>query len=311
MRTNGRLVMVFSVAMTLALACAADRTPIPEEPPMLETILSIEKAAMERWRNGDPLVWVEISAPEVSYVDPGLAKPIEGIEEYRKYLAQFIDKIHYQVSEFIDPKLALHGELAVLTYNYRSTQKNPDGSIAEQILWNTTEVYARVKGGWRIVHTHWSYVGHAAPSRVEVPVPVERTPAAYQGTLGELMALEAAAMKRWRSGDPSGFLEISAPEVTYFGSDTVSRLNGRAALEGEYAKIRGKVEYAVQDFVEPKAQVYGDAAVLSYRFLSTRLQGDGSVARRTAWNCTEVYARRDGQWRIVHTHWSLIGGETK
>lgn len=32
----------------------------------------------------------------------------------------------------------------------------------------------------------------------------------------ELVALETAALTRWCAGDPSGYLEISAPEVTYF-----------------------------------------------------------------------------------------------
>ena len=34
-------------------------------------IISLEKSAMERWRNGDPWGWTEISAGDVSYVDTG------------------------------------------------------------------------------------------------------------------------------------------------------------------------------------------------------------------------------------------------
>jgi len=36
---------------------------------------------------------------------------------------------------------------------------------------------------------------------------------------------------------------------------------------------------------------------------------DGTVKSRRPWNCTEVYARTAGGWKIVHTHWSLINGE--
>jgi hypothetical protein len=50
-------------------------------------------------------------------------------------------------------------------------------------------------------------------------------------------------------------------------------------------------------------------AVLLYRFLSTHLNPDGSISSRTPWNCSEVFARIDGKWRIIHTHWSLIKGE--
>jgi hypothetical protein len=58
-----------------------------------------------------------------------------------------------------------------------------------------------------------------------------------------------------------------------------------------------------------KIHVCGDVAVLAYRFLSTWLNRDGSVANRTPWNCTEVFVRIGSQWRITHTHWSHIKGE--
>ena len=50
---------------------------------MKETILSLEKSAMERWRNGDPWGFVEISAEELTYVVPGLTAPILGLEDFK------------------------------------------------------------------------------------------------------------------------------------------------------------------------------------------------------------------------------------
>ena len=270
---------------------------------MEETILALEQGAMERWRRGDPMGWAEISADGVTYVDPGLVKPVAGLAAYRAYLEQIEGQVHYQGSEFIEPRVVAVGDAAaLLTYNYRA-------SGGEQVLWNATEVYFRLDGQWRIAHTHWSFVRHQLPERVEVPVPVETPPGAYEGVLGELMALESGAMARWRQGDPWGFIEISAPGVTYFDTGTPRRLNGRDALSAEYAQREGKIHYDVMEFIEPRAQVHGEAAVLFYRFFSTVLEPDGAIASRTPWNCTEVYARLDGQWRIVHTHWSLIGGE--
>jgi hypothetical protein len=49
--------------------------------------------------------------------------------------------------------------------------------------------------------------------------------------------------------------------------------------------------------------------VLFYRFLSTRLNPDGSVASRVPWNCSEIYVRLEGSWKIIHNHWSFIRGE--
>lgn len=272
-------------------------------------ILSLERGAMERWRQGDPLGWAEISAPDVTYLDPGMVKPITGLGEYERFLESLVGKIHYQGSEFIEPRVVELGDMALLTYNYRSTQIPADGGQQRQTLWNTTEVYCRQAGQWRIAHTHWSYVRHRLPARVEVPVPVEQAAQPLGGALGEVMALESAAMERWRKGDPWGFIEISAPDVTYFDSGTPLRLNGREALRSEYAQREGKIFYDVMEFIDPSLQAWGDAGVLFYRFFSTRLNPDGSVAGRTPWNCSEVYARGAEGWRIIHTHWSLIGGE--
>lgn len=71
---------------------------------------------------------VEISAEDMIYVDPGLSKPILGLEEFKAYMEQLEGKIHYQGSEFIDPKVVVVGDAALLSYNYRSSVVTPDGT---------------------------------------------------------------------------------------------------------------------------------------------------------------------------------------
>jgi ketosteroid isomerase-like protein len=276
---------------------------------MEDTILSLEKAAMERWRNGDPWGFVEISAEDINYVDPGLIKPILGLDEYKAYMKQIEGQVHYQRSEFIDPNVVIVGEAAVLSYNYRSTVLTPKGAVTSQTPWNATEVYFRREDQWRIVHSHWSFIRHKLPESLEVPIPVELTPQEYAGISAELMALESAAMERWRKGDPWGFIELYAPEVTYFDTGTPQRLNGLEAMRTELEQREGKIHYDVMEFIAPRVQAHGDMAVLTYRFFSTQLNPNGSIASRTPWNCSEVYARMDGNWRIIHNHWSFIKGE--
>lgn len=287
----------------------ARKLDLKESSKTMEELISLEKEAMERWRQGDPWGFVELSAEDLIYVDPGQTRPIHGMDKFTAYMKQLEGRIDYQGSEFIDPRVVVVGDAAVLSYNYRSSAFTPGGTLIRQTPWNVTEVYFRRDGEWRIVHTHWSYVNHTLSGSVEIPVPVHPTPKEYEGVAGELMALEAAAMERWRKGDPWGFTDISAPEVTYFDTGTPQRINGLEALKAEYAQREGKIFYDVMDFIDPQVQVCGNLAVLVYRFLSTRLNRDGSVASRTPWNCTEVFERIDGQWKIIHTHWSLIKGE--
>jgi ketosteroid isomerase-like protein len=276
---------------------------------MTESILSLEKAAMERWRNGDPLGFVELSAEDILYVDVGQTKPIQGLEAYRKYMQGLEGLIHYQGSEFIAPKVVVLGEAALLTYNYRSSVITPEGVVSSQTPWNCTEVYFKRQGAWKIVHNHWSFIKHRLPERVEIPLPVTSAPTEYDGVLGELMKLESAAMERWRKGDPWGFVELYAPGVTYMDTGTTRRINGKKALSTEYKRREGKTFYDVMDFIEPRVQICAGMAVLFYRFLSTWLNPDGSISKRTPWNCSEVYQRMGGEWKIIHNHWSFICGE--
>jgi len=273
-------------------------------------IFRLENEAMEQWRQGNPMRWAEISTDDVIYVDPSLAAPVVGAKAYQEYLAPLRGKIHYDASEFVEPRVALAGDLAVLTYNYHALRRGADDKMQRGSFWNTTQVYVRRAGAWKIIHSHWSHIGHRQPAEIKVPLTITAKPAQLAPEAEEIVALEKAALKRWRQGDPDGFLALSVPQVTYFDPMLPGRLTGIARLAEFYSGMRGKGGgSAAIDIVEPRVDVVGDAALLTYRFLWAGLDADGTVTARSPWNCTEVYHRQAGQWRIIHTHWSLIGGE--
>jgi len=114
-----------------------------------------------------------------------------------------------------------------------------------------------------------------------------------------IIAMERAAIDRWGRGDPSGFLEICARDVVYFDNNLESRLDGLEALTALYEKIRGQIHLDRYDLLNPKVQLCGDAAVLTYNFVGC---ADEKAHR---WNCTEVYRRNPNGWRIIQTHWSF------
>ncbi len=115
----------------------------------------------------------------------------------------------------------------------------------------------------------------------------------------ELVGMERKALERWLSGDPSGFLEISAPDVVYFDPYRERRVDGLEALARIYEELRGKIFAERFELVNPRVQQVGDAAVLTFNFASW--SGGGEPLR---WNCTEVYRRDPAGWRIIQTHWS-------
>lgn len=120
----------------------------------------------------------------------------------------------------------------------------------------------------------------------------------------DVIALERAALDRWGRGDPSGFLEICAPDVVYFDPFLDVRLDGRDALAAHYEPIRGKVFISRYEMENAKVQLVGDAAVLTFNFVSY-----GGSEDAVRWNCTEVYRRAGRSWQIIQTHWSFTRGE--
>jgi len=58
--------------------------------------------------------------------------------------------------EMIAPRVDRRGEVAILTYNLVTHGRAPDGRAAEN-RWNSTAVYVRIDGRWKILHSHWPY----------------------------------------------------------------------------------------------------------------------------------------------------------
>ena len=119
----------------------------------------------------------------------------------------------------------------------------------------------------------------------------------------KIIAMEKAALDRWGRGDPWGYTEISAEDVTYFDTSTERRMDGLEALKKYYKTLEGKIHIDRYEMINPKVQIHGNTAVLTFNLIDFVPQEDGSLNKDT-WSSTEVYTRIDGEWKIVHTHWS-------
>jgi ketosteroid isomerase-like protein len=117
---------------------------------------------------------------------------------------------------------------------------------------------------------------------------------------GQLLALERQAMEGWLKGDPGPLLAMSDPEITYFHEVTRTRLDGLPAVKALCEQYRGMPLFDSYEIAEPKVQLAGDVAVLTYR-LVTR---NGTAT--SLWNATQVYQRKKEGWRVIHSHWSMV-----
>jgi len=117
----------------------------------------------------------------------------------------------------------------------------------------------------------------------------------------QIIALETSALEKWNNGNPSGYLEILAPDITYFDPFQEKRIDGYGNMETFYESLRGKGHVDRYEMIGPKVQVSTDTATLTYNLNS--YCGD----KVYKWNCTEVYQLGvDGKWMIIHNHWSFI-----
>lgn len=119
-----------------------------------------------------------------------------------------------------------------------------------------------------------------------------------------VVSLERGALDRWGKGDPNGFLEIYAPEVTYFDAGVERRIDGHAAMKEYLLPLTGKIKVSSYEMIGTKVQQHGDIAVLTYNLRSEAVKPDGKPVT-VAWNSTSVFARSAAGWKVVHSHWSL------
>ena len=68
------------IGVLLTVSCSTG-----EKEDVANTIISIEKAALDRWGKGDPWGYTEISADEITYFDTSTERRIDGLESLKKY----------------------------------------------------------------------------------------------------------------------------------------------------------------------------------------------------------------------------------
>ena len=155
------------------------------------------------------------------------------------------------------------------------------------------------------------------PHRLAIPFAISictliigHVTAAAKASPEPIIALERAALDRWGKGDPQGYIETFAPEITYFDPFTAKRIDGLAAMKAMLAPFTGKIHVDHYEMLNPRVQESGDIGVLTYNLRSHAKRPDGStfVVR---WNSTAVYRRAGRTWKMIHSHWSFTQPELK
>lgn len=118
----------------------------------------------------------------------------------------------------------------------------------------------------------------------------------------ELLRLTDRLLGAIATGDAATYVSLCAPELSCYEDVCPYRIDGvdfHLHLVERAAGARDG-QPARWDFLTPRVQVYGDAAVVTYTRLMTYHAEEGT--RWETFNETRVFARIAGEWKMVHFH---------
>jgi ketosteroid isomerase-like protein len=127
-----------------------------------DQILMLERAALDRWGQGDPGGFLDLYADAITYFDPLTAARIDGHQAMVDYYRPWTGKIKVPRYEMLNPQVVVDGNLALLTYNLVNYLRDATGLESVGSCWNSTTVYQRRPDTWKAIHSHWSFTRHPA-----------------------------------------------------------------------------------------------------------------------------------------------------
>ena len=125
-----------------------------EEKKLAEHIISLEKAALVKWFKGDTSGYAELwSQKSFTYFDAVVSKRVEDYATIKEFLKTIEGKLHADKYDFVDPRVQIGKDMAVLTYQLFFSV--PTGDVE----YNCIEVFQKEDDGvWRVIHSTWSFI---------------------------------------------------------------------------------------------------------------------------------------------------------
>jgi ketosteroid isomerase-like protein len=121
----------------------------------------------------------------------------------------------------------------------------------------------------------------------------------------EVMALARAQWAAEVAGkSPADQMLDTADDYTEFNPDYAVRIDGKALNVRLWeATSSDGSKSMVGEMMNPKVQVYGDTAILTYNFVGVTRDKDGKLSPSAA-KSTRVYSKMGGKWMLVHANFA-------
>lgn len=118
----------------------------------------------------------------------------------------------------------------------------------------------------------------------------------------QLIDLEERQAEAFNSGKVNKLLDFFYPDIVGFSSTKYERISGLDAMQATfdfYLHEADKMEYHLS---EPTVQAFGDTAITTFYWTVNLTQNGHS--QEIKGRGSHVYAKMDGEWKIVHEHFS-------
>lgn len=155
--------------------------------------------------------------------------------------------------------------------------------------------------------THWPRGAAAGALALALIAATPASAADNPKVAAEVMALARAQWAAEIAGAPTAQQDASlAEDYTEFNPQFPTLIVGKAMADAMTDVVpNDKAVYS--DMQNPRVQVYGDTAILTYNFAGLRRAADGKVSPSLA-KSTRVYVKQGGQWKLVHANFAPVPG---
>lgn len=124
----------------------------------------------------------------------------------------------------------------------------------------------------------------------------------------EIISLTYKIWKAENENDMATRNKYVADDYTEFNPSYSTRIDGRTKnFNLSDANLNARTSLA-DEMLNPKVQVYGDVAILTYNFAGVIKDASGKVTPSKA-KSTRVYVKTNGEWKLVHANFGLDPSE--
>jgi ketosteroid isomerase-like protein len=117
----------------------------------------------------------------------------------------------------------------------------------------------------------------------------------------EIIALTYKIWKAENENDMAVRNKYISDDYTEFNSGYSTRIDGKAKnFNLSDANFTAGSSLA-NEMLNPKVQVFGDVAILTYNYAGVIKENDGSLSGSKA-KSTRVYVKMNGDWKLVHAN---------